>query len=45
MRRNESHITESVMSMNVDGKGRPKIRWMECEEQHENKRSEHGDDE
>jgi hypothetical protein len=33
MRRDESHITKRVMSMNVDGcpsRGRPKKRWMDC---------------
>jgi hypothetical protein len=33
MRRDESHITKTVMSMNVDGhprSGRSKKRWMDC---------------
>jgi hypothetical protein len=33
MRRDESHITKRVMSMNVDGhpsRGRPNKRWMDC---------------
>jgi hypothetical protein len=33
MRRNESHITKRVKSMNVDRhprRGRPKKRWMDC---------------
>jgi tRNA U34 5-methylaminomethyl-2-thiouridine-forming methyltransferase MnmC len=33
MRRDESHVTKRVMSMNVDGqpsRGRPKKRWMDC---------------
>jgi hypothetical protein len=33
MRRDESHITKRMMSMNVDGlprRGRPKKRWMDC---------------
>jgi hypothetical protein len=33
MRKDESHITKRVMSMNVDGypsRGRPKNRWMDC---------------
>jgi hypothetical protein len=33
MRRDESHITKSVMNMNVDGqssKGHPKKRCMDC---------------
>jgi tRNA U34 5-methylaminomethyl-2-thiouridine-forming methyltransferase MnmC len=33
MRRDESHITKRVVSMNVDGhprRGRPKKRWMDC---------------
>jgi hypothetical protein len=33
MRRDESHITKRVMSMNVDGhpsRGRPKKRWTDC---------------
>jgi hypothetical protein len=49
IRRDESHITKRVMSINVDGhprRGRPKKRWMDglCEGGHENKRGEHGDD-
>jgi hypothetical protein len=33
IRRDESHITKRVMSMNVDGhprRGRPKKRWVDC---------------
>jgi hypothetical protein len=32
MRRDESHITKRVMSMNVDGhpRGLPRKRWMDC---------------
>jgi hypothetical protein len=33
LRRDESHITKRVMSMNVDGharRGRPKKIWMDC---------------
>jgi hypothetical protein len=33
MRKDESHITKRVMSMNVDGhpsRGCPKKRWMDC---------------
>jgi hypothetical protein len=33
MRRDESHITNTVMSINVDGhpsRGRPRKRWMGC---------------
>jgi hypothetical protein len=34
IRRDESHITKRLMSVNVDGhprRGRPKKRWMDCE--------------
>jgi hypothetical protein len=33
MRKDESHITKRVMTMNVDGhpsRGRPRERWMDC---------------
>jgi hypothetical protein len=33
MRRDESHITKRVMTMNVDGlpsRGRLRIRWVDC---------------
>ena len=33
MRRDETHVTKRVMSINVDGwrgRGRPKKRWMDC---------------
>jgi hypothetical protein len=33
MRRDESHITKILMSINVDGhpiRGRPRKRWMDC---------------
>jgi hypothetical protein len=33
MRRDESHIMERAMSVNVEGhptRGRPKKRWMDC---------------
>uniref|UniRef100_A0A2A4JJS9 Uncharacterized protein n=1 Tax=Heliothis virescens TaxID=7102 RepID=A0A2A4JJS9_HELVI len=33
MRRDESHATKRMLSMNVDGlrgRGRPKKRWMDC---------------
>jgi hypothetical protein len=33
MRRDESHITKRVMTLNVDGhpsRGRPRKRWMDC---------------
>ena len=32
MRRADTHVTKSVIGMNVDGeeKGRPKKRWTDC---------------
>jgi hypothetical protein len=48
IRRDESHITKRVISMNIDGhpsRGRPRKRWKDCVNYDMNKRSGYGDDE